>query len=76
MGTRVGCGVSVGYGVSVGSVVATALFAAGDVFGAAGSVEEAPLLHPLAKPASINTPKSTRVSSFGLSSMAIRGANT
>ena len=76
MGTSVGSGVPVGNGLLVGLVVVTARVAEGDDVGAAGSVEEAPVLHPLAKPASINTTKSTQVFSFGLSNMAICGAKT
>ena len=74
MGASVGIGMSVGVGVLVGLVVVTPRVAEGDEVGAAGSVEGAPLLHPLAKPASINTPKSTHVISFGLSGMVICGA--
>ena len=76
IGTLVGYGVPVGYGVSVGEVVVAARLAAGDDCGAAGIAGEAPLLHPPAKPASINIPKSTRVFSFGLSGMAICGPKT
>ena len=76
MGASVVNGVPVGNGVWVGLVVVTVPFAAGDDCGSAGTVGEAPLLHPLAKPANINTPKSTPVFISRLSSMAIYGAKT
>ena len=57
----VGIGVTVGDGVRVGLAVVTLGVAEGDDCGSVGTVEEDPLLHPLAKPASINTPHSTHV---------------